>query len=78
MANKLQSLITLYNNRKNFFNNHPDLYRTMKDSLGKEQHVGTKIKISITEENGGLNETEIILSEADLPFMNALANILKE
>lgn len=77
MANKIQALISLYNHRKHFFNNHPDFYRTVRDSFGKEQHAGTKIKISI-EEDGIIKEIEIEVSNSDLSFMNALANLLRE
>lgn len=44
---KLQKLITLFNERKNFFNNHPDTYRFIKNTFGNKLLVGTKITISV-------------------------------
>ena len=41
MSIKLQKLVTLFNERKNFFNNHPDAYKFLKADLGSKLPVGT-------------------------------------
>lgn len=78
MSTKFQSLLSLFKNRKSFFNNHPDAYRFMKQQLGAKQMPGTMIHISISTPDGMEAGTSLTLDETDMPFMDAVTNLLNE
>ena len=77
MTNKLQGLITLFNERKTFFNNHPDAYRFMRDVLGGMIPEGTEIEISVKSPEGKKASTTIKIDEVDKKFVDGLSDILK-
>ena len=75
---KLQKLITLFNERKNFFNNHPDSYRFMKDTFGKKLPIGTEIQVIVKEPQKEETATKIIIQEIDKKFIDSACDILGE
>lgn len=75
---KLQKLITLFNERKTFFNNHPDTYRFMRDTLGRKMPEGTCIEISVKVPGEEKVSTEINIDKTDKKFVDSLSDILKE
>ena len=75
---KLQKMISLFNERKNFFNNHPDAYRFMHKNMGQEIPVGTKITISMEKPSGGTESVDIIVESVDKKFVDSLSDILKK
>lgn len=76
MNNKLQKLITLFNERKNFFNNHPDLYRFIKKTFGNKMPVGTKITITVQRTDGEMQEASFGVDEQDKKFIDALIGLI--
>lgn len=78
MNTKLQKLICLFNERKNFFNNHPDSYRFMRDTLGKRLPEGTKIQVVVTTPQEEVTETTIVIQEPDKKFIDSMSDILAE
>ena len=74
---KLQKLISLFNQRKNFFNNHPDTYRFMLDTFGKELPVGTEIAVKVKKPSGEAVSTKLKIEEVDKKFVDSLTDILK-
>ena len=75
---KLQKVISLFNERKNFFNNHPDAYRFMLDNFGQDIPVGTEIEISINKNSAQSEKTKIKIEQADKRFIDSLTDILKK
>ena len=75
---KLQKLISLFNERKNFFNGHPESYRFMKDTFGKELPEGTEIQIIVKKPQGDISSTEIRLQESDKKFFDNICSILAD
>ncbi len=73
---KLQKLITLFNERKNFFNNHPDSYKFMRDTFGKKLPEGTHIEVIVKTPQGDVSDTTIVLEESDKKFMDSISDIL--
>ena len=73
---KLQKLITLFNEKKNFFNNHPDSYRFMRETFGKKLPEGTKIQVIVTNPEGEVSSTTIEIQEPDKKFMDGISDIL--
>ena len=75
---KLQKLITLFNERKTFFNNHPDTYRFMCDTFGKKLPVGTEIQVIVKVPQGEETSTQIIIQDVDKKFVDSISDILGE
>lgn len=73
---KLQKLITLYNERKNFFNNHPDAYAFLKNTLGSKLSVGTEITINIQKPGENVQNVTIKVEEVDKKFLDSLSDVL--
>lgn len=78
MSMKLQKLITLFNERKNFFNNHPDTYQFIKKNLGTKLPVGTKVTITIQQPNENAKSVEFKAEDVDKKFLDSLSDILGE
>lgn len=75
---KLQKIISLFNERKTFFNNHPDAYRFMCDTMGQELPVGTEIEISVKKPSGQAEKVKIRVEEVDKKFVDSFSDILKK
>ena len=75
---KLQKLITLFNKRKTFFNNHPDSYRFLRDTFGKKLPEGTEIQIIVKVPQETETSTQIILQNSDKKFVDSISDILAE
>lgn len=73
---KLQKLITLFNERKNFFNNHPDTYAFLKDNLGDRLPVGTEIAVTIQKPGDEIKTVKFKVEEVDKKFLDAASDIL--
>ena len=76
MSNKLQGVITLFNERKTFFNNHPDTYQFMRDILGEELPEGTVIEISVTRPTEEDKTNMLIVEKEDKRFVDSISDIL--
>ncbi len=75
---KLQKLISLFNERKNFFNNHPDVYRYMHETFGQELPVGTELEIIVKKTTGQTESVKFKVEEQDKKFVDSLSDILKK
>lgn len=73
---KLQKLITAFNEKKNFFNNHPDVYQFIDKTFGENIPVGTKISINVERPNGNVEYVDICIDEKDKKFVDSLSEIL--
>lgn len=74
---KLQKIISLFNERKNFFNNHPDTYRFMLDNFGKEMPVGTEIEVIVKRPDKTAQSNKLSIEPVDKKFIDSLTDILK-
>ena len=75
---KLQKLIVLFNERKTFFNNHPESYRFMKKIFGKKLAVGTEIKVIVRTPEGKVSSTTVKIEEIDKKFVDSFSDILSD
>ena len=75
---KLQKLITLFNERKTFFNNHPDSYWFLRDTFGKKLPVGTEIQVIVKVPQEKETSTQIIIQDVDKKFVDSISDILGE
>ena len=75
---KLQKLISLFNERKTFFNNHPDAYKFLHESFGQELPIGTKIELSVQKPGGEVEAVKFEVQEVDKKFVDSLSDILKK
>ena len=75
---KLQKLITIFNERKNFFNNHPDTYRYVKNTFGEKLPVGTKISISVQTPNESVQNVEFTVEEIDKKFLDSFSDVISD
>ncbi len=75
---KLNKIISLFNERKNFFNNHPDLYRFMCDNVAQGLPLGTEIEVKIKRESGKAESVKFEVQEVDKKFVDSFADILKK
>ena len=73
---KLQKLITLFNERKNFFNNHPDTYVFLKKTLGTRLPIGTEITINVQKPGENVQNVTIKVEEVDKKFLDSLSEVL--
>ncbi len=73
---KLQKLIVLFNERKNFFNNHPESYRFMRKTFEKKLAVGTEIEIIVKTPEGEVSSTTMEIQEIDKKFVDSFSDIL--
>ncbi len=73
---KLQKLIVLFNERKTFFNNHPESYRFMRKTLEKKLAEGTEIEVTVRTPKGEITSTTIEIQKEDKKFMDSLSDIL--
>ncbi len=73
---KLQKLIMLFNQRKTFFNNHPDTYRFVKDIFSAELEEGTKFQIIVREPKKQAVTTEMVLQSSDMKFVDGIREII--
>lgn len=72
----LQKLITIFNERKNFFNNHPDTYKYVKNTFGEKLPVGTKISISVQRPNEVAKNVEFAVEEIDKKFLDSFSDVI--
>ena len=75
---KLQKLITLFNERKNFFNNHPDSYRFMCDTFSKKLPEGTEIQIIVKKPQEEAHSTHLTIETPDKVFVDSISDILSK
>ena len=73
---KLQKLIVLFNERKTFFNNHPDSYRFIRKTFEKKLPEGTEIEVIVRSPKGESTSTTIEIQKEDKKFMDSLSDIL--
>ena len=74
----LQKLITIFNERKNFFNNHPDTYRYVKNTFGEKLPVGTQIAIKVRKPDEEAKCVKFVVGEIDKKFLDSISDVLKE
>ena len=75
---KLQKLITAFNERKTFFNNHPDAYQFINKEFGSNVPIDSKITISVEKPGGGVESVDVIVTEKDKKFIDSLSDILSK
>ena len=73
---KLQKLMILFNERKTFFNNHPESYQFMRKTFEKKLPVGTEIEIIVKTPEGEVSFTTMEIQEIDKKFVDSLSDIL--
>ena len=73
---KLQKLIVLFNERKTFFNNHPESYQFLRKTFGRKLAEGTEIEVIVRTPKGEMTSTTIEIQKADKKFMDNLSDIL--
>lgn len=73
---KLQKIITLFNERKNFFNNHPESYAFLKNNLGSKLPVGTNIVITVEKPSETVQSVQLKVEDVDKKFLDSLSDIL--
>lgn len=75
---KLQKLIRLFNQRKAFFNAHPDAYSYMKNTFKTRQEEGTEIQVIVNSPRGTSSSVTVRLQESDMEFFDCIAELLSE
>ena len=75
---KLQKLISLFNERKNFFNNHPNAYRFMTDTVGQGLPEGTEIEIMVKKPDAQPEKVKIKVDKIDKKFVDNFSDIVKK
>ena len=75
---KLQKLISLFNERKNFFNNHPNAYRFMTDTVGQGLPEGTEIEIMVKKPDAQPEKVRIKVDKIDKKFVDNFSDIVKK
>lgn len=73
---KLKKLIVLFNERKKFFNNHPENYKFIRKTFEKKLPEGTEVKIIVRSPKGEITSTTIKIQKEDKKFMGSLNDIL--
>ena len=73
---KLQKLITLFNERRTFFNNHPDSYRFMRETFAQKLPEGTELEIIVKVPNGEVTSTKMEVLQEDKKFLDSFSDIL--
>ena len=73
---KLQKLIVLFNERRTFFDNHPDSYRFMRKTLEQKLAEGTEIEIIIRTPEGETTSTKMVVLQEDKKFLDSFSDIL--
>ena len=73
---KLQKLITLFNERRTFFNNHPDSYKFMREIFAKKLPEGTELEIIVRTPDGEVTSTKMEVLQADKKFLDSFGDIL--
>ncbi len=74
----IKDVIGLIQHKKDFFNGHPDTYRFILDNFGHKQEKGTAVEIKMIKSSGEETVTRMTFTEQDIPFLNAVSNILSE
>lgn len=74
---KLQKIISLFNERKSFFNNHPDSYHFLCNTFGKKLPKGTEIQIIVKKSEDDVSSTSIVIQESDKKFFDSISDILE-
>lgn len=74
----IKDVISLLQNKKSFFNGHPDTYRFVIDHFGAKQELGTVVEVKMIKPSGEEAVTSMTFVEQDMPFLNAISNILNE
>lgn len=72
---KLQKLIAVFNERKTFFNNHPELYRFVLKTLEEKPEEGTEIELLIRKPQGEAVSERIVLDPQDMKFMDSICEL---
>ena len=69
------TVMKVLSERKAFLENHPELFKFLKERCGGEVKRGTKINVEVTETNGERNTLTIEVKESDLPFLDSLKEL---
>ena len=69
------TVMKVLSERKAFLENHPELFKFLKESFGGEVKRGTKINVEVTETNGERNTLTIEVKESDLAFLDSLKEL---
>ena len=77
MNNKLQSLITLFNEKKIFFNNHPDFYHFIRNTFSQNLSEGTEIEIIVKNPTGTSVSSKITIDSKDQKFVNGISKLFQ-
>lgn len=72
---KLQRLITVFNERKTFFNNHPNLYQFALKTAAEKLEEGTEIELMIRKPQGEAVSEKIVLEAQDMKFMDSICEL---
>ena len=73
---KLQKLIVLFNERRTFFNNHPESYRFMRKTFEQKLPEGTEIEVVVKTPEGEITSTKMEVLQADKKFLDSFSDIL--
>lgn len=74
----IKDVINLLQNKKHFFNGHPDVYRFIIDNFGTKQEAGTVVEMKVIKPSGEEVSTSMKFKETDMPFLDSVSNILSE
>lgn len=74
----IKDVINLLQNKKHFFNGHPDTYRFIIDNFGTKQEVGTVIEMKVIKPSGEEASTSMKFTETDMPFLDSVGNLLND
>ena len=68
----IKDVISLIQNKKDFFNGHPGAYRFILDNFGRKQEKGTTVEIKMIKSSGEESVTRMTFTEKDIPFLMQL------
>lgn len=72
---KPMALMSIFNERKTLFNNHPDLRPFLGEAFGSELKEGTVIEIAVAEPGNEAKTIKLALTKSDIKFLNKLKEL---
>ncbi|MDE7224782.1 MAG: hypothetical protein K2O34_13510 [Acetatifactor sp.] len=71
-----KTLIKLFNERKNVFNGHADMYRFVLETFGQGLEQGAEIEVFIRRPDGETAAATMTLQESDMNFFTGVKELL--
>lgn len=69
-------LMRLFNERKNVFNTHADMYRFVLETFGQGLEQGAEIEVCIKHPDGETAAAAMTLQESDMNFFTGVKELL--